>query len=226
MNSAPSISPDCSFRMRVASSGMTSKVETVQIGQRLAVLARAPSNARCAPASSSGRDPRLSSTKGPEPIGCSAEALAFSSSVAPGRGLECLLWQDRGVEDGERGEDRRVGVLQLQDRPSSVALGRRRRRSRPRGSSRCRSSDRARASSDHFTSSGRDRRAVGELDAVAHLQRHGHAVVGHLPLGGEAGLARPCRHRSAGSACRRGWSGSRCRHWRRCSTGSRNRLSA
>ena len=35
---------------------------------------------------------------------------------------------------------------------------------------------------------GGDRRAVGELDAVAQRQRDAQAVVRHLPVGGEAGL--------------------------------------
>ena len=103
-----------------------------------------------------------------------------------GRGLEGLLRQDLGVEDGQRRHDRRIRVLQLdgdglgvvhdhvlhrgeQEAPDAE-IGRRRALQRPLHVFR------------------RDRRPVGELDAVAQRQCEAQTVVGELPVGGEAGL--------------------------------------
>ena len=67
------------------------EVEPVEIGQRLAVLALAPSSSRCAPASSTGRDPRTCSTNGPELTGCAEKLLAFSSSVVPSEASKAFI---------------------------------------------------------------------------------------------------------------------------------------
>ena len=116
----------------------------------------------------------------------SREALGLLLVGRSFRAFEGLHRQDRRIEYCKRGEDRGVGVLELDD-DGMVAL----RRDVLDGADE-KAPDSVLGVGRPFQRplnvGGSNRRPVGEFDPVAQCQRHAEAVVGNLPVGGKARL--------------------------------------
>ena len=123
---------------------------------------------------------------GPVPIGFSANALAFSSSVSPGRRHEFGRRKDAGVERRKHRQQCRIRMLQLKHdggRIGDIDRGDRSQQRVPGALFRI-----ARAVKRPLHVLCGHRRTVGEFDIRPQRERQGLAVIGPVPFGGKAGL--------------------------------------